>query len=61
MRKREGMSFAAYEAMLAAYNGIASGAADDMAKAESAAAKFVAAGRGAEHACRSGGGASLRR
>ena len=39
----EGMSFAAYEAMLAAYNGIASGAADDMAKAESAAAKFVAA------------------
>ena len=39
----EGLSFAAYEAMLAAYNGIASGAADDMAKAESAAAKFVAA------------------
>lgn len=39
----EGMSFAAYEQMLAAYNGIASGAADDMAKAESAAAKFVAA------------------
>lgn len=39
----EGLSFAAYEQMLAAYNGIASGAADDMAKAESAAAKFVAA------------------
>ena len=39
----EGLSFASYEQMLAAYNGIASGAADDMAKAESAAAKFVAA------------------
>mgnify|MGYP005789680137 CR=1 FL=1 len=39
----EGLSFAAYEQMLAAYNGIASGAADDIAKAESAAAKFVAA------------------